>query len=242
MREALDDRLDRLDLVDRHRWALAVRNRNSPRRVISRSDCSSTARGVLLEDVVAARPGGVLQPEHGLRVEQVQLALAAPLVLAADLAGCGGSTGRRCSAGRPRVCRRATSSASTSSPMPPRTGRGAGEVAVDQLLVEPDGLEDLRPVVGRDGRDAHLRHHLEHALAERLDEVAHRLVRSDPGTSPRAARSSTDLHRQVGVDRRRRRSRSAARRGAPRGRRRPRRGGRPGCGSAAGSGGGARRR
>ena len=38
---------------------------------------------VLLEDVVAARAGRVLQAEHRLRVEQVDLALAAPLVLAA---------------------------------------------------------------------------------------------------------------------------------------------------------------
>ena len=38
--------------------------------------------GVLLEDVVAARLGGVLEPEDGLGVEQVVLAVAAPLVLA----------------------------------------------------------------------------------------------------------------------------------------------------------------
>ena len=41
-------------------------------------------RGVLLEDVVAAAAGGVLQLEHRLGVEEVVLALAAPLVLAAD--------------------------------------------------------------------------------------------------------------------------------------------------------------
>ena len=43
------------------------------------------ARRVLLEDVVAPGSGGVLQPEDGLGVEQVRLALAAPLVLAADV-------------------------------------------------------------------------------------------------------------------------------------------------------------
>ena len=42
-------------------------------------------RRVLLEDLVPAGAGGVLQLEHGLRVEQVVLALAAPLVLPADL-------------------------------------------------------------------------------------------------------------------------------------------------------------
>ena len=44
---------------------------------------------------------------------------------------------------------------------------GAGEVLVDQLLAEADGLEDLGAGVGGDGGDAHLRHHLEHALAGR---------------------------------------------------------------------------
>ena len=42
-------------------------------------------RRVLLEDLVAAGAGGVLELEHRLGVEEVVLALAAPLVLAADL-------------------------------------------------------------------------------------------------------------------------------------------------------------
>ena len=41
------------------------------------------AAGVGLEDVVAALTRGVLQPEDGLRVEQVRFAVAAPLVFAA---------------------------------------------------------------------------------------------------------------------------------------------------------------
>ena len=41
--------------------------------------------GVLLEDRVLPGAGGVLQLEHRVRVEQVVLALAAPLVLAAHL-------------------------------------------------------------------------------------------------------------------------------------------------------------
>ena len=34
--------------------------------------------------------------------------------------------------------------------------RGAGEVPVDQLAVQADGLEDLRAAVGLDRRDPHL--------------------------------------------------------------------------------------
>ena len=43
-------------------------------------------------------------------------------------------------------------------------------------LTEPDRLEDLRAGVGRDRGDAHLRHHLEHALAAGLDVVLDGLV------------------------------------------------------------------
>ena len=47
--------------------------------------CSSTALRVLLEDRVLAGARRVLQLEHRLRVEEVVLAVAAPLVLAARL-------------------------------------------------------------------------------------------------------------------------------------------------------------
>ena len=56
--------------------------------------------GVLLEDVVALGPGGVLELEDGLRVEEVDLALAAPLVLAADLALAVGPLGRAVEVGQ----------------------------------------------------------------------------------------------------------------------------------------------
>ncbi len=73
--------------------------------------------GVLLEDVVLPGAGGVLEAEDRLRVEQVRLALAAPLVLAADLqrAVRGGDAG----GGYALACRAATSLAMTSSPTPP---------------------------------------------------------------------------------------------------------------------------
>ena len=48
-------------------------------------------------------------------------------------------------------------------------GRGAGEIAGDELGREADGVENLRAAIGLIGRDAHLGHHLEHALADRLD-------------------------------------------------------------------------
>ena len=84
-REALDDRLDRLDLVDRDR--LAARASARAGRAASRS-CSVLVVDeprVLLEDRVLAAPRRVLQLEDRLGVEQVVLAVAPPLVLAAPL-------------------------------------------------------------------------------------------------------------------------------------------------------------
>ena len=67
------------------------------------------------------------------------------------------------------------------------------------VLVEPDRLEDLRAGVGRDRRDAHLGHHLEHALAERLDQVAHGLLGLDVADQAAAGRSSTDSKARYGL-------------------------------------------
>ena len=81
--EPLDDRLDRLDLLDRHGRAQALLEGEQPAQRRQPVGLLVDGLRVLLEDVVAARAGGVLQAEHRLRVEQVDLALAAPLVLAA---------------------------------------------------------------------------------------------------------------------------------------------------------------
>jgi hypothetical protein len=45
--------------------------------------------------------------------------------------------------------------------------RGPGEILVDDALVQPDGLEDLRAAIALHGRDAHLRHRLHDALSRR---------------------------------------------------------------------------
>ena len=81
--EPLDDRLDRLDLLDRHRLALVELELEQAAERAEPLVLLVDQRGVLLEDVVAAGLGGVLEPEDGLGVEQVVLAVAPPLVLAA---------------------------------------------------------------------------------------------------------------------------------------------------------------
>jgi hypothetical protein len=49
------------------------------------------------------------------------------------------------------------------------SGVGADEKFRDEIGLQSDGIEDLRAAIGLIGRDAHLRHHLQEALADRLD-------------------------------------------------------------------------
>src|ERR1700687_6119893 len=77
----------------------------------------------------------------------------------------------------------------------------AREVFVDDFLVQADRLESLCTGVGADGGDAHLAHHLHHALAERLEVVAHRGSRLDAGELPFADEVFDRLEGQVRVDR-----------------------------------------
>ena len=110
----------------------------------------------------------VLQLGDHVGAEDVGFALAAPLVLAADveierLRHFGPRIGVLVAAQRffgDRLDADALDAA----------GR-AGEVLVDELAVQPDGLEDLRAAIALLRGDAHLGHHLEQALADRLDVV-----------------------------------------------------------------------
>ena len=146
-------------------------------------------------------PGRVLQPEHRLRVEEMGLTLATPLVLTAD---------------RQQPVRERDAVGRIGRQMPPADLLGqlgqpdaaqlagrSGEVAVDQIAGQAERLEDLGAGVGGDGRDAHLAHHLEHALAQRLDDVRDGLLRLDAGVDTAASQVLGRLDRQVRVHRRR---------------------------------------
>ncbi len=81
--------------------------------------------------------------------------------------------------------------------------RRAGEVLGDEVLGQADRLEDLGTGVGRDGGDAHLGHHLQDALAQRLDVVAGSLLGLQGAQRTVAGEVLDRLHREVGVDGRR---------------------------------------
>ena len=80
-REAFDDLTCGLHLVQRNRRAhITAELEQSAQRCHPLALVVDQTR-VLLEDLVLAGPGGVLEPEYRLRIEQVVFALAAPLVI-----------------------------------------------------------------------------------------------------------------------------------------------------------------
>ena len=81
-REPLHDRVDRLDFVDRHRR----RARRDLEQAAQRREALALIVDelrVLLENLVLAASRRVLQLEDRVRVEEMHLAVAPPLVLAA---------------------------------------------------------------------------------------------------------------------------------------------------------------
>ena len=80
--------------------------------------------------------------------------------------------------------------------------RRAEEVAVDELRGQADGVEDLRAAIGLVGRDAHLGHHLEQALADRLDVALDHLLGLDLDRQLAAlVHVEHGLEGEIGVDR-----------------------------------------
>ena len=201
--EAGHDGRDRLDLVDAG-WGRPAAGLQAQQAAQGGQLLGLVVDGggVLLEDGVLLGAGGVLELEDRLGVEEVVLALAAPLVLAAHLELAVGPLGRA-RPRRPWRWRVATSAASTERPMPPMRLAVPVKYSSIRARVEPDGLEDLGAGVGGHGRDAHLGHDLEHALAGRLDVVAPGLAGRDALEQPLGDHVVDGVERQVRVDRRR---------------------------------------
>ncbi len=197
--EARDDRGDRLDLVERHRRAHALLEREQTAQRLQALGLLVHHPGVLAVDVIALGPRRVLKSEHRLRVEQVRRALAAPLVLAAHLESLVCERGRVVRVGR-LVARGVLVGDHVDADAAEQRG-GAGEVLVDELLAESDRLEGLGAGVGADDGDAHLRHDLQHTLAERLDQVLLGLLGRQALDHAAEHETLGGLHREIRVDR-----------------------------------------
>ena len=79
-------------------------------------------------------------------------------------------------------------------------GRGAGEIALDELGIQANRIKDLRPAIGLVGRNAHLGHDLENALAHGFDVVLARLGSGELRVAS-TAQVVQRLKRDIGIDR-----------------------------------------
>ncbi len=122
---------------------------------------------IFLEDPVLARAGGVLQFENGVRIEQMILAIASPLVFTAPLEV--GPFHRPVREGI--MVPQADFIGDHIETDTADAGGRPGEVLINELLIEADRLEDLCAPVALHGRDPHLRHGLEQALVDCLDKI-----------------------------------------------------------------------
>ena len=165
--EAPHDRGDRLHLVEGTGGAGArasprastPRIRSRPRSVISRAAWSSTSLVYSAKISWRRLRVACCSLNTVSRAEQVRLALAPPLVLAAGLqppVRGPGAAGRE-GPGVPR----GVSAASSSKPTPPRRDGVPAKQALDDLVADPDRLEDLGAGVRGDRGDAHLGHDLQ---------------------------------------------------------------------------------
>ena len=202
-REAFDDFAGGLNLVQRNR---RPHTRTELEQAAQR--CHPLAlvvdeTGVLLEDLVLPGAGGVLQLEDRLGVEEVILALPAPLVVPTHLEFAMRAFVRPVQVGQPVAGGHVGGDVVQGDP----AGWAAepGEVLVEHVLRDADRLEQLRTGVGSQRGNAHLGHHLQDALAGSLDVVVQRRLAVDT-LGDALERTSVEhvldrLEHQVRVDR-----------------------------------------
>ena len=169
--ETLDDLAGRLNLADVDRFAIGLELHQATQRHQTVGGVVDVRR-ILLEHVVIAALGGLLQQEDGLRIVEVVLAGAAPLVFAA-----GAQVAVRTGGPLRRVGDAVTNGdlfGQLVESDAADAGGGTGEVFVDDVLIQADGFEQLRATVAHDGGNAHLGHDLEHASGQRVGQVLHR--------------------------------------------------------------------
>src|ERR1039457_7159449 len=192
--EPREDRLDRLHLLERdapREWA-EVHQAPERHRVLP---LPVDELAVPLEELVVARAAGGLERVNRLGCVEVVLAVLAVLVAAPG-------SKRRVFHGafrvRPVVAQTHLACDHVDSDSTDPRGR-SGEVLVDEVLREPERLEDLRALVALHRGDPHLGDDLDDPLVDGL-HVALLGVAGAPGDHLLADLVVNRLEREVGVD------------------------------------------
>src|SRR3989338_1674435 len=137
--EPFDDGLNRLHLFERHRRALAEFEFEKSAQRAEALALIVHPLGIGLEDIVTPRAGSVLQAVDRLRIEEVVLAIPAPLVLSAHRQLL--RPGNTNAIGAVMVEERIPGD--LLQPNAAYLRGGLGKIVPDELLVQADGLKNL---------------------------------------------------------------------------------------------------
>ena len=140
----------------------------------------------------------MLELEHCFRVKQVWWALAPPLVLTANSEATVGVS-QRCHRIGSAVALLIFVSDDLES-YATENGGGASEVLGHEVFAQSHCLKSLSSGIGSNGRDPHLAHDFQNALAQSLDHVVNRSVDVNSGNHALVDQVFDALHRQVGVN------------------------------------------
>ena len=169
--KALDDLPGRLDFRQRYRPALRLELEQATQRQVTLG-LIVDQRGIFLVRFELAGTRRMLQLGDGIRCPYVLFAADAEGVFTTGIEHVGEHR-----IGRERFLMQADRLLGHLEEADPLdVGRRAGEVLLDEILFQTDGLEDLGAGVGHVGGDAHLGHDLAQTLADRLDVVLDELV------------------------------------------------------------------
>ncbi len=177
-REALDDLLGRLDLVERHRGPADLVGALDAEHATQRQELLGLLVDLLGVGTVLLRQTaahGMLEVRDHRRAPHMRLAADAIGVFAADIERV--AQHRRGRKGKLMPFDGLTRDLLESHAFD--LAVRAREVFGDEVRPESDGIEDLRAAIGLVGGDAHLRHHLEDALVDRLDVALDRFLGGD---------------------------------------------------------------
>src|SRR5581483_4307318 len=151
--------------------------------------------GIFLKEFVTVGSDGGLQLVNRLRIEQVVLAVVAPLILAARLQDVAIDRTIREGASMPRQ----GFLGDNLDVRPFNSGRSPGKEFVDEFLRQADRFEDLGAPIALNGRDAHFANDLYNALNGPFEVILASGLVIDPGQQPLPDHVIECFERQVRI-------------------------------------------